>query len=83
MGLLLAQLTLYFRNDMAGWVGSTFGVDIFSEEIYKVDGGLPAKQTMRDSIIISVGAFLACTVASLVPALIAASMQPAKALRSE
>jgi lipoprotein-releasing system permease protein len=83
VGLLLAQLTLYFRNDMAGWVGSTFGVDIFSEEIYKVDGGLPARQTMRDSIIISVGAFLACTVASLVPALIAASMQPAKALRSE
>lgn len=83
VGLLLAQLTLYFRNDMAGWVGTNFGVDIFSEEIYKVDGGLPAKQTLRDSIIISVGAFLACTVASLVPALIAASMQPAKALRSE
>lgn len=83
VGLLLAQLTLYFRNDMAGWVGNNFGVDIFSEEIYKVDGGLPAKQTLRDSVIISVGAFFACTVASLVPALIAAKMQPAKALRSE
>ncbi len=83
VGLLFAQLTLYFRNDMAGWVGSNFGVDIFSEEIYKVDGGLPAKQTQRDLVIISVGAFLACTVASLVPALLAAKMQPAKALRSE
>lgn len=82
-GLLLSQVTLYFRNDMAGWIGSTFGVDLFSAEIYKVDGGLPAKQTTRDLVIISTGAFLACTIASLVPALIAASLQPAKALRSE
>ena len=83
VGLLLSQVTLYFRNDMAGWIGSTFGVDLFSAEIYKVDGGLPAKQTVRDLIIISTGAFFACTIASLVPALIAASLQPAKALRSE
>ncbi len=83
VGLIMAQLTIYFRNDMAGWIGSTFGVDLFSEEIYKVDGGLPAKQTVRDLVIISTGAFVACTIASLVPALIAASLQPAKALRSE
>lgn len=83
VGLLMAQVTIYFRNDMAGWIGATFGVDLFSEEVYKVDGGLPAKQTLRDLIIISTGAFLACTIASLVPALIAANMQPAKALRSE
>ncbi|MCB1204374.1 MAG: ABC transporter permease [Verrucomicrobiae bacterium] len=83
VGLAFAELTLYFRNDMAGWIGKTFGVDIFSAEIYKVDGGLPAKQTLRDLVIISTGAFIACTVASLIPALIAASLQPAKALRSE
>lgn len=83
VGLLLSQVTLYFRNDMAGWIGRSFGVDIFSEEIYKVDGGLPAKQTLRDLVIISTGAFFACTLASLIPALIAASLQPAKALRTE
>jgi len=83
VGLLLSQVTLYFRNDMAGWIGRSFGVDIFSEEIYKVDGGLPAKQTLRDLVIISTGAFFACTLASLIPSLIAASLQPAKALRSE
>lgn len=82
-GLAFAELTLYFRNDMAGWIGRNFGVDIFSAEIYKVDGGLPAKRTGRDLFIISTGAFLACTLASLIPALIAASLQPAKALRSE
>lgn len=83
VGLALAQLTLYFRNDMAGWIGRNFGVDIFSAEVYKVDGGLPAQQTLRDLVIISTGAFLACIVASLIPALFAASLQPAKALRSE
>lgn len=82
-GLAFAEVTIYFRNDMAGWIGKTFGVDLFSAEIYKVDGGLPAKQTLRDLVIISTGAFIACTVASLIPALIAASLQPAKALRSE
>lgn len=83
VGLALAQLTLHFRNDMASFIGRNFGVDIFSAEIYKVDGGLPAKQTLRDLVIISTGAFLACTVASLIPAMIAAALQPAKALRSE
>ncbi len=83
IGLLFAELTLHFRNHMTAWIGRNFGVDIFSAEIYKVDGGLPAKQTLRDLAIISTGAFFACTVASLIPALIAASLQPAKALRSE
>jgi len=83
VGLGIAEITIYFRNDMAGWVGKTFGVDLFSEEIYKVDGGLPAKRTLRDILIISGFSFSACTLASLVPAIIAANLQPAKALRSE
>ena len=83
VGLALAELTIYYRNDMAEWVGKKFGVDMFSEQIYKIDGGLPAKQTVRDLLIISTGSFLACTLASLIPAVMAASLQPAKALRSE
>ncbi len=83
LGLVIAQITIHFRNDLAGFVGSHFGVELFSEEVYKVDGGLPAKQTWSDAIIISAGAFLASTVASVIPALIAAFLQPARALRSE
>lgn len=82
-GMALAELTIAYRNFLSEWVGATFGVDMFSAEIYKIDGGLPAKQTLRDMTIISVGSFIACTVAALIPALIAASLQPAKALRSE
>ncbi len=83
LGLIMAHFTIYFRNDMAGWLGQQFGVDFFAEEVYRVDGGLPAKQTMRDLVIISAGSFFLCILASLIPALVAACLQPAKALRSE
>lgn len=83
LGLALAQLTIYFRHDISAWVGETFGVDIFSEEAYQQDGGLPAKQTLRDFLFISGFSFAACTLSALIPAVIAANLQPAKALRSE
>lgn len=83
VGLGFAELTLFFRNDIAGWLGQHFGVGFFTNETFMVDGGLPAKRTLRDFVIISAGAFAACTVASTIPAIIAASLQPAKALRSE
>ena len=79
----MAWLTIRQRNHLARWIGDNFGVDIFAAEVYKVDGGLPAIQTWQDTLIISIGAFVACAVASLIPAMIAASLQPAKALRSE
>ena len=82
VGLILAQLTIYFRNDVAGWIMSNFSVDLYLTE-GSPDGSLPAKQTLRDTLIISSGAFVACTVASLIPAVIAARLQPAKTLRSE
>lgn len=82
-GLLLAKVTLWQRNSIADFIGKTYGVDLFSAEVYKVDGGLPANQTLSDILSISFGAFIACTLAALIPALIAAHLQPAKALRSE
>lgn len=83
IGLGLAQLTLWQRNNISQWIGKTFGVDIFSAEIYGVAGGLPAVQTPRDLFVITLSAFVCCTLAALLPALIAAFLQPAKALRSQ
>ncbi len=83
IGLLVGELIIQERNVLAGWMGRTFGVDLFSEEIYKVDGGLPAVRTLKDVLIISGLSLAACTIASLVPAVIAANQQPAKALRSD
>jgi len=81
-GIALAQLTIHFRNDLAGLLGRNLGMSFFSEG-YLSDDGLPAVQTMRDLAIISGGAFLACTVASILPAWFAASVQPAEALRGK
>jgi lipoprotein-releasing system permease protein len=83
LGLLIGYLTVHFRNEMAGWLGQQFGINFFSEEVYKVDGGLPAQIRMKDILIISIGSFVLCVIAALIPASVAASMQPAKALRSE
>jgi lipoprotein-releasing system permease protein len=83
VGFALAEVTIHFRNDISQWIGRVFNVDIFSAEIYKVDGGLPAEQTPRDLGIITASAFVCCTLAALIPALIAAFLQPAKALRSQ
>lgn len=83
LGLIMAEVTLYYRNDLSSWIGRTYGVDIFSAEAYGVDGGLPAVKTPRDLAIIMTSAFACCTLAALVPAIIAAYLQPAKALRSQ
>ncbi len=83
VGLIIGQLTIRYRNELSQWVGQRFNVDFFNQQIYQVDGGLPAKQTLGDILTISIGAFVCCALAALVPALIAASLQPAKALRSD
>ncbi len=83
VGLVLAKLTIWKRNAIADWLGAHFGIDMFSSEIYKVDGGLPALQTVSDSLIISLVAFIACTLAALLPAIFASRLEPANALRSD
>ena len=83
VGMGLAQWTIFERNTIGTWLGDTFGIAIFAEDIYKVDGGIPARQSIKDLVTISAGSFVACTLAALIPALIAATLQPARALRSE
>ena len=82
-GFGLAQLTIWKRNDIAGWVGQRFGVEFFNAEMYKIDGGIPSVQTPADLTVITISALVCCTLAALVPAVLAAFLQPAKALRSQ
>lgn len=83
VGFGLAQLTIWRRNAIAGWVGKQFGVEFFNAEIYKIDGGIPSVQTPSDLAVITLSAIICCTLAALVPAFLAAFLQPAKALRSQ
>ena len=82
-GLVLAWIFLENRKEIIDWLGAVFGIRMFAEEVYGFPDGLPAVVTFRDVFWISVGAFISCTLAALAPAIIAARLEPAKALRSE
>jgi len=82
LGLGLGLFLLHFRNNFRDWLNHTFGLSIFPPGIYEFDG-IPAAVIPRDVLIICVGAFLLCTVAALIPAWLAARLDPVKALRVE
>ncbi len=83
VGLGLAFLIIAYRNAITSTIGKLFGIEIFSSQVYMIEGGLPAVVTSQDVIAISLGAFISCALASLAPAWIAARLEPAKSLRSE
>lgn len=82
-GLVMAWIFIENRKEIIDWLGQVFGIRMFAEEVYGFPDGLPAVVTFRDVFWISVGAFISCTLAALAPAIIAARLEPAKALRSE
>lgn len=83
VGQGLAHLLIWQRNEIIAFISNRFGVAVFDPAVYGLESGLPATPTLSDSLAISAGAFAACAIASLVPAWMAARMQPAEALRSE
>jgi len=82
-GLALATLIIVYRNAITSTIGKLFGIEIFSSQVYMIEGGLPAVVTAHDVIAISLGAFVSCALASLAPAWLAARLEPAKSLRTE
>ena len=79
-GLGMGLLTVHFRNDIRAGIANVTGREIFDSSIYGLIE-IPAKVLPQDVAIICCGAFLLCTVAALVPALLAARTEPAVALR--
>ena len=80
VGVALAGLVVYFRDQIQiglRWVH----VDIFPQE-YGLEH-IPALMTWQDVVIMSVGAFLLSSLASLIPAWNVARMDPGKALRKD
>jgi lipoprotein-releasing system permease protein len=82
LGLVLAFLIIAFRNNIIKFLGKVFMVKMFDSSVYGIDE-LPAVVTFQDVFLISLGAFISCALAALAPAIIAARLEPAKALRSE
>ncbi|MBR2509538.1 MAG: ABC transporter permease [Lentisphaeria bacterium] len=81
-GTLLGYLVLYFRNDILEFGSRITGQDLFPKEFYFFDG-LPAKIITSDVVLICVAAIILCTLGAVIPALRAAKLDPAKALRYE
>ncbi len=81
-GTVLGYLVLYFRNNILDFASRIAGHDLFPKEFYYFDG-LPAKIISSDVVLICAAAILLCTLGAVIPAIRAAKLDPAKALRYE
>jgi len=81
-GVLLGWLVIHFRMNILHAMRFVTGQEIFPKEIY-LFRELPAHIVWSDVGVICVISILLCTCGALVPALRAACLDPAKALRYE
>ncbi len=82
IGLVIGLVTVYIRNGASRWVAGTFGIEIFPASVYQFTE-IPAELVTRDVALICVSAFVICSVAALIPAFLAARLDPVKALRMD
>ncbi|MBE6405267.1 MAG: ABC transporter permease [Lentisphaerae bacterium] len=81
-GLILGWLFVKFRMNVLEFLRVVTGQEIFPKEVY-VFNELPAHIVPMDLVTISAIAIILCTLGGLIPALRAARLDPAGALRSE
>lgn len=81
-GTLAGVLVIFYRNDIMKFASKTFHVELFPKQFYYFDG-LPAHIVATDVLIIVGASVVLCTLGALLPALRAALLDPAKALRYE
>lgn len=81
-GLGLGKLVLIYRNDILHGLRTALHFDILPKELYHL-AELPATTTWSDVILISSIAIVMSSIAALIPAGRAASIDPVKALRYE
>ncbi len=81
-GLALGMTLIRYRNEFREWLGRVLHIHIFPAEIYQFSA-IPAKVVPHDVAIICLSAFAICSLAALIPAYVAARLDPVKALRYE
>ena len=81
-GSLLGWLVIFFRNDALRLVSKWTHMELFPKEFYYFNE-LPAHIVAGDVLFIVISSIVLCTVGALLPALRAASLDPARALRYE
>lgn len=81
-GIGLGLLALQYRNDLMRWLSRYTGLDLLPPALYHLSE-IPSQTSARDLWQIAVAVLLICTAAGLIPALRAARLDPARALRYE
>jgi lipoprotein-releasing system permease protein len=81
-GVGLGLSILYWRNEFKDWLAARLGIEIFPPGIYQFSS-IPAELIPSDLAIICVSAFVICSLAALLPAVVAARLEPIKALRHD
>ncbi len=82
LGIGMGLWVLAYRNDLMMWLSNRFGWELFPKELYHLSE-IPASTSLFDIILIAVSVMVICTLAGIVPAYRAASLDPARALRNE
>lgn len=81
-GLGAGMALIRYRNEFSQWLAGTFGIEVFPRQVYQFSQ-IPAEVIPSDVAIICVAAFIICSLAALIPAYVAARLDPVKALRFE
>lgn len=79
-GLAGGFTILHFRNDLRRWIAESTGRDFFPQDIYFLSE-IPSQIDLLDLATISGLATVLCVLAALIPAWVAARVDPAVALR--
>jgi lipoprotein-releasing system permease protein len=82
IGLTAGLGLVHFRNGFSHWLTQTFGIEIFPASVYQFTE-IPAELRANDIALICVSAFIVCSIAALIPAFLAARLDPVKALRMD
>ena len=81
-GTALGLLLLHYRNPFRTFLMNTFRIEVFPSSVYGLPE-IPAVINPVNVALIAVSAVVICVLAALIPALNAAKLAPARALRYE
>ena len=70
------------RNELSALLSAATNIEIFPAAVYQFSE-IPAEIVLTDVVVICASAFAICSLAALIPAWVAARLDPVKALRHD